>query len=94
MSGFIHDVTPLLDRHPGGRALLMLHIGKDATAAFNGGVYDHSNAAHNVKSLRFSVCRIILIHAGIATGHDACRSIAWRRRTYPRDYTSGKASDS
>jgi hypothetical protein len=26
-------------------------IGKDATTAFFGGVYDHSNAAHNVRSV-------------------------------------------
>ena len=50
VSGFIHDVTDLLDHHPGGKTLLTAYIGKDATAAFNGGVYDHSNAAHNVES--------------------------------------------
>jgi stearoyl-CoA desaturase (delta-9 desaturase) len=29
--------------------LLTKSIGRDATTAFFGGVYDHSNAAHNVK---------------------------------------------
>jgi hypothetical protein len=49
ISGFIHDVSNFLDEHPGGRHLLVKHIGKDATTAFFGGVYDHSNAAHNVR---------------------------------------------
>jgi stearoyl-CoA desaturase (delta-9 desaturase) len=39
-----------MDEHPGGRHLLKKNIGKDATTAFFGGVYDHSNAAHNVRS--------------------------------------------
>lgn len=39
-----------MDEHPGGRHLLKKNIGKDATTAFFGGVYDHSNAAHNVSS--------------------------------------------
>ena len=50
ISGFIHDVSGFLDEHPGGRHLLAKNIGKDATTAFFGGVYDHSNAAHNVRT--------------------------------------------
>ncbi|KAH9905069.1 uncharacterized protein BXZ73DRAFT_94856 [Epithele typhae] len=42
VSGFIHDVEPFLDEHPEG---------KDATAAFCGGVYEHGNAAHNLLSM-------------------------------------------
>ena len=48
VAGFIHDVADFLDEHPGGRHLLTKNIGRDATTAFFGGVYDHSNAAHNV----------------------------------------------
>jgi len=48
VGGFIHDVADFLDEHPGGRHLLTKNIGRDATTAFFGGVYDHSNAAHNV----------------------------------------------
>lgn len=55
VSGFIHDVSTFLDEHPGGRHHLTRYIGKDATAAFFGGVYDHSNAAHNVRYLSFFV---------------------------------------
>ncbi|EPQ31706.1 uncharacterized protein PFL1_01039 [Pseudozyma flocculosa PF-1] len=49
--GFIHDVSSFIDEHPGGRHLLTAKIGKDATTAFLGGVYDHSNAAHNLLSM-------------------------------------------
>ena len=48
ISGFIHDVGSFIDEHPGGPHLLIKMIGRDATTAFFGGVYDHSNAAHNV----------------------------------------------
>lgn len=51
VAGFIHDVADFMDEHPGGRHLVVKYIGKDATTAFFGGVYDHSNAAHNVCSL-------------------------------------------
>ena len=55
ISGFIHDVGSFIDEHPGGPHLLIKMIGRDATTAFFGGVYDHSNAAHNV-----SPCAYIL----------------------------------
>ncbi|TCD66939.1 hypothetical protein EIP91_000717 [Steccherinum ochraceum] len=51
VAGHIHDVSAFLDEHPGGRHLLTKNIGKDATTAFFGGVYDHSNAAHNLLSM-------------------------------------------
>ena len=58
ISGFIHDVSSFMDEHPGGRHLLAKNIGKDATTAFFGGVYDHSNAAHNVSvASEFSLSR-------------------------------------
>jgi stearoyl-CoA desaturase (delta-9 desaturase) len=49
VAGYIHDVSTFIDEHPGGRHLLVKNIGKDASTAFFGGVYDHSNAAHNVR---------------------------------------------
>ncbi|TFY65973.1 hypothetical protein EVG20_g5120 [Dentipellis fragilis] len=58
VSGFIHDASHFLDDHPGGRALLMSYRGKDATPAFFGGVYNHSNAAHNLLAgMRVGVLR-------------------------------------
>jgi stearoyl-CoA desaturase (delta-9 desaturase) len=52
IAGFIHDVSGFFDEHPGGSHLIAKMIGKDATTAFFGGVYDHSNAAHNVSFYR------------------------------------------
>ncbi|CAD6906108.1 unnamed protein product [Tilletia controversa] len=40
-----------MEQHPGGLHLLKGKIGKDATTAFQGGIYDHSNAAHNLLSM-------------------------------------------
>ncbi|OLL21732.1 Acyl-CoA desaturase [Neolecta irregularis DAH-3] len=58
IGGVIHDVTNFIGVHPGGKALMKSGIGKDMTAAFNGGVYDHSNAAHNLLSqMRVGVVR-------------------------------------
>ena len=48
VAGFVHDVDSMVEYHPGGRALLTAAIGKDATAPFFGGVYNHSNGAMNV----------------------------------------------
>jgi stearoyl-CoA desaturase (delta-9 desaturase) len=63
IAGFIHDVSAFLDEHPGGRHLLIKFIGKDATMAFFGGVYDHSNAAHNVRRVSWNNSRSVLTYA-------------------------------
>ena len=58
VAGVIHDVTDFVMHHPGGKALISSAMGKDATAIFNGGVYNHTNAAHNLLStMRISVLR-------------------------------------
>lgn len=58
ISGIVHDVTDFIDNHPGGKALIKSALGKDGTAVFNGGVYRHSNAAHNMlATMRVSVIR-------------------------------------
>lgn len=44
----VHDVTPFINDHPGGLSLVVCAIGKDATPAFNGAVYEHSTAARNL----------------------------------------------
>lgn len=51
VGGFIHDLSSFMNQHPGGRGVLLSNIGKDATTAFLGGVYEHSHAAHNVRPL-------------------------------------------
>jgi stearoyl-CoA desaturase (delta-9 desaturase) len=48
VAGLAHDLTDFIDEHPGGKNLISSAIGQDATAMFNGGVYDHSNAARNL----------------------------------------------
>ncbi|KAH9852508.1 delta 9-fatty acid desaturase protein [Lenzites betulinus] len=66
IAGFIHDVSTFMDEHPGGRHLIAKMIGKDATTAFFGGVYDHSNAAHNLLSMQ----RVGVLHGGMQQGLD------------------------
>ncbi|KAK7696573.1 hypothetical protein QCA50_001231 [Cerrena zonata] len=61
IAGFVHDTTEFLDEHPGGRGLLECHVGKDATAAFFGGVYDHSHAAQNL----LATLRVGVLHGGL-----------------------------
>ncbi|KAF1956488.1 hypothetical protein CC80DRAFT_492051 [Byssothecium circinans] len=58
VAGVIHDVTDFITEHPGGKSLIRSAVGKDATALFNGGVYLHSNAAHNLLgTMRVGVLR-------------------------------------
>ena len=58
VAGVIHDVADFIVDHPGGKALIASAVGKDATALFNGGVYEHSNAAHNLLStMRVGILR-------------------------------------
>lgn len=58
ISGIIHNVKAFIKEHPGGQALIRASLGKDATEAFNGGVYAHSNAAHNMlANMRVAVLR-------------------------------------
>ena len=62
-----------MDEHPGGRHLIAKMIGKDATTAFFGGVYDHSNAAHNVRLLVVtSRPRLTYLAPRTVVVHDAC----------------------
>ncbi|KAH8804993.1 putative acyl-CoA desaturase [Xylogone sp. PMI_703] len=71
VAGVIHDVTDFIKDHPGGKALITSAIGKDATAMFNGGVYDHSNAAHNL----LSTMRVGVLRGG-------CEVEIWKRAQY------------
>ncbi|KAJ5711957.1 hypothetical protein N7488_006113 [Penicillium malachiteum] len=69
IAGVIHDLTHFIHENPGGKVLINSAIGKDATAFFNGGVYSHSNAAHNL----LSGMRVGVIRGGGEVG-------IWRRR--------------
>ncbi|KAJ1745902.1 stearoyl-CoA 9-desaturase, partial [Coemansia sp. RSA 2523] len=61
IEGFVYDVKPFINDHPGGSALILGGIGKDMTEAFNGGVYMHHNSARNLMntSLRIGVLQRI-----------------------------------
>lgn len=55
IEGIAYDVSRFIDNHPGGQIYLRTSFGKDATAAFNGGVYNHHNSARNLlHSMRYS----------------------------------------
>jgi len=71
VAGVIHDVTDFIKDHSGGKALISSAIGKDATAIFNGGVYNHSNAAHNL----LSTMRVGVLRGG-------CEVEIWKRAQF------------
>jgi len=50
VNGVVHDVSDFILEHPGGAKIMEPYCGKDATKAFSGGVYYHSNAARNTLS--------------------------------------------
>ncbi|KAK7716256.1 stearoyl-CoA 9-desaturase [Diaporthe eres] len=75
VAGVIHDAADFVQEHPGGRSLLAGYIGKDATAAFNGGVYDHSNAAHNL---------LATMRVGVLRG--GCEVEIWKRKVSGRSF--------
>ena len=57
---FVHDVSPFVDEHPGGRQTLLNFIGKDSTSYFNGQVgtpqvHNHTKLARSIlKPLRIA----------------------------------------
>ncbi|KAI9882122.1 MAG: stearoyl-CoA 9-desaturase [Watsoniomyces obsoletus] len=68
VAGVVHDVSSFVKDHPGGKAMINSGVGKDATAMFNGGIYNHSNAAHNL----LSTMRVGVIRGG-------CEVEIWKR---------------
>eukprot|EP00026_Physarum_polycephalum_P003146 Phypoly_transcript_03155.p1 GENE.Phypoly_transcript_03155~~Phypoly_transcript_03155.p1 ORF type:complete len:741 (+),score=65.08 Phypoly_transcript_03155:181-2403(+) len=59
IKGLIHDVSDFFMEHPGGTHIIEQFCGSDATHAFSGGVYRHSNAAQNaLQEFRIGVCAI------------------------------------
>ncbi|KAH8747641.1 hypothetical protein F5883DRAFT_509628 [Diaporthe sp. PMI_573] len=74
IAGVIHNVTDFIKDHPGGKALISSAVGKDATAIFNGGVYNHSNAAHNL----LSVMRVGVLRGG-------CEVEIWKRAQFENE---------
>ncbi|RCH99719.1 hypothetical protein CU097_013672 [Rhizopus azygosporus] len=61
LDGMIYDVEKF--DHPGGCKYLEFGIGKDMTKSFNGGIYNHSNAARNLLSgMRVGVLQDSKVH--------------------------------
>lgn len=69
IGGVIHDVKEFVKDHPGGKSLIIGAVGKDATGMFNGGVYNHTNAAHNL----LSTMRVGVLRGGLEVE-------TWKRR--------------
>jgi stearoyl-CoA desaturase (delta-9 desaturase) len=56
IDGVVHDIASFVSDHPGGEKRILSQVGKDGSAAFNGGVYNHSSAARNyLATLRVAV---------------------------------------
>ncbi|PVH77270.1 hypothetical protein DL98DRAFT_638411 [Cadophora sp. DSE1049] len=47
----VYDVSDFIKNHLGGKALITSSVSEDITAIFNGGIYNHFNAAHNLLSI-------------------------------------------
>ena len=69
VAGVVHDVSDFIKDHPGGKAMISSGIGKDATAMFNGGVYNHSKRSSQSSSRRMRV--------GVIRG--GCEVEIWKR---------------
>jgi stearoyl-CoA desaturase (Delta-9 desaturase) len=65
IDGIVHDVKDFVIEHPGGKVLVEEQIGKDASGMFNGGVYNHSNAARNF----LATMRVAALVGGMQTEH-------------------------
>ncbi|PHH92696.1 hypothetical protein CDD83_5933 [Cordyceps sp. RAO-2017] len=74
IAGIVHDVTTFVTKHPGGKRIISTGIGKDATAMFNGGVYCHSNAAHNM---------LVRMRVGVIRGGGEVENL--KRQAQPRE---------
>lgn len=48
VEGVLYDVCEFMHGHPGGVKYLSTAVGKDVMAAFNGAIYNHSNASRNL----------------------------------------------
>lgn len=71
IEGIVHDVTPFIHKHPGGTALVELSIGKDATQAFNGAVYSHSQAARNL---------LATMRIAVLSSNEQIKQTVWEKR--------------
>lgn len=64
---YVVDGANFVAEHPGGQKIMEAYVSKDASAAFNGKVYDHSDAARNL----LQTLRVGKLAANIAKPVDA-----------------------
>jgi len=58
INDIVHDVTSFKDLHPGGAKYFLMYSGLDASEAFFGRVYKHSNAAMNLLK-KYAIAKIV-----------------------------------
>lgn len=60
VEGIVHDLSGFSGEHPGGGNIITSVAGKDATALFNGGLYNHSSAARSLlATMRVAVVQAV-----------------------------------
>ncbi|GAA6054310.1 hypothetical protein NBRC10513_006452 [Rhodotorula toruloides] len=90
VAGFIHDVSTFIDQHPGGAGLIKTRLGRDATTAFYGGYYDHSNGAANL----LAQYRVGVIEGGYEVEHMKKYSeVVENLKKHGADGVAGKSAD-
>jgi stearoyl-CoA desaturase (Delta-9 desaturase) len=57
LNGFVLDLKPFVDQHPGGPGYIRSNLGEDITDMFCGETYRHSNAAANLAAT-FRIARL------------------------------------
>lgn len=49
VDGYVHDITPFLEDHPGGKDIMLDHLGKDVSDVFvDDRVHAHGTVAYNM----------------------------------------------
>ena len=89
IQGIVHDVSSFIKEHPGGYKLIASKIGKDASTAFFGGVYDHSNAAQNL----LATMRVGVIDGGYELAINALNKIRAEREVAQVDVDAPEQSE-
>ena len=77
IAGVVHDVRDFIQLHPGGEALIKSGIGKDATAMFNGGVYNRNQAFSILRSSLWNIAEHVKqIRTRHTTSSPQCASLS------------------
>ncbi|GAB5360423.1 hypothetical protein AAMO2058_000626700 [Amorphochlora amoebiformis] len=58
IDGWVLDVEDFLANHPGGERIITRYIGKDATSAVRGNIYNHSSSAFKIMK-KYRVAKLI-----------------------------------